>query len=127
MSKAHGSHVMIDYTDFFPNTPELGKTMLKLMESTIDNSTAKRVHSHIEIFDGATSPPGFAAVVLLDESHFSAHCYSDKGWLAIDCFTCGGTDAETIVDEIDKLLKQLSPSIVLEQRSTAKRFLHRGE
>ena len=41
MSKAHGSHVMVDYTDFFPNTPELGKTMLKLMESTIDNSTAK--------------------------------------------------------------------------------------
>ncbi|MDA8545170.1 S-adenosylmethionine decarboxylase [Candidatus Poseidoniales archaeon] len=127
MSKAHGFHVMVDYTDFFPNTPELGKTMLKLMESTIDNSTAKRVHSHIEIFDGATSPPGFAAVVLLDESHLSAHCYSDKGWLAIDCFTCGGTDTETIVDEIDKLLKQLSPSIVLEQRSTAKRFLHRGE
>ena len=87
----------------------------------------RQVHSHIEIFDGATSPPGFAAVVLLDESHFSAHCYSDKGWLAIDCFTCGGTDAEAIVDEIDKQLKQLSPTVVLEQRTTASRFLHRGE
>ncbi len=76
MSKAHGSHVMVDYTDFFSSTPELGKTILRLMESAIDNSAAKRVHSHIEIFDGATSPPGFAAVVLLDESHFSAHCYS---------------------------------------------------
>ena len=127
MSKAHGFHVMVDYTDFFPNTPELGKTMLKLMESAIDNSNAKRVHSHIEIFDGETSPPGFAAVILLDESHFSAHCYSDKGWLAIDCFTCGGTDAEAIVDEIDQQLKHLSPTIVLEQRTTANRFLNRGE
>ena len=61
MSKAHGSHVMADYTNFFSSTPELGKTILRLMESAIDNSAAKRVHSHIEIFDGATSPPGFAA------------------------------------------------------------------
>ena len=127
MSKAHGFHVMVDYTEFFPNTLELGKTMLKIMESAIDNSAAKRVHSHIEIFDGVTSPPGFAAVILLDESHFSAHCYSDKGWLAIDCFTCGGADAEAIVDEIDQQLKRLSPTIILEQRTTANRFLNRGE
>ena len=55
------------------------------MEKIIDNSAANRVHSHVEIFDGTTSPPGFAAVVLLDESHFTAHCYSSKGWLSIDC------------------------------------------
>ena len=39
-------------------------------------------------------PLGFAAVVLVDESHVTAHCYSDRGWLAIDCFTCGESDPE---------------------------------
>jgi S-adenosylmethionine/arginine decarboxylase-like enzyme len=32
--------------------------------------------THIEVFDGKGSPPGFASVVLLDESHISAHMYS---------------------------------------------------
>ena len=127
MDKSHGSQILFDYTNFFTDVKNIGNLILSLMEKAVDNSDARRVHSHVEIFDGVISPPGFAAVVLLDESHFSAHCYSDKGWLAIDCFTCGGTDAEAIVDEIDKQLKQLSPTIVLEQRTTANRFLHRGE
>lgn len=47
------------------------------------------VHRHVETFDGSESPPGFASVALLDESHMSAHCYSDQGKLAFDVFTCG--------------------------------------
>jgi len=97
------------------------------MEQAIDNSDARRVHSHVEIFDGIISPPGFAAVVLLDESHLSAHCYSEKGWLAIDCFTCGGTDAESIIEEIHQHLIHLSPEIILEKQSSSDRFLHGGE
>eukprot|EP00928_Gymnodinium_smaydae_P048916 TRINITY_DN32777_c0_g1_i1.p1 TRINITY_DN32777_c0_g1~~TRINITY_DN32777_c0_g1_i1.p1 ORF type:complete len:190 (+),score=19.34 TRINITY_DN32777_c0_g1_i1:49-618(+) len=45
------------------------------------------IMTHIEVFDGSVSPPGFASVVLLDESHLSAHSYSDTGLLAIDAFT----------------------------------------
>jgi len=97
------------------------------MEQAVDNSNARRVHSHVEIFDGVISPPGFAAVVLLDESHLSAHCYSEKGWLAIDCFTCGGTDAKSIIDEIHHHLIHLSPGMKLEKQSSADRFLHGGE
>ena len=67
------------------------------------------------------------SVVLLDESHLTAHCYSDKGWLAIDCFTCGGTDAEAIIDEIHQHLLKFSPNIKLENRTTTNRFLHGGE
>ena len=38
---------------------------------------------------GDDSPPGFAVVVLLDESHCSAHSYADLGLVALDIFTCG--------------------------------------
>ena len=41
---------------------------------------------------GHNSPPGFTAVVLLDESHCSAHSYADLGLIALDIFTCGGTN-----------------------------------
>ena len=122
MSKAHGTHIFLDYTGFFPDTENLGGKILSLMEKIIDNSTANRVHSHVEIFDGKTSPPGFAAVVLLDESHFTAHCYSEKGWLSIDCFTCGVTNTNSIIEEMDKALIQISPTMKLEKKKVESRF-----
>ena len=127
MKKSHGTHILVDYTNFFTDVKNIGNLILSLMEQAVDNSNARRVHSHVEIFDGVISPPGFAAVVLLDESHLSAHCYSEKGWLAIDCFTCGGTDAKSIIDEIHHHLIHLSPGMTLEKQSSADRFLHRGE
>lgn len=35
------------------------------------------------------SDPGCTATVLLDESHFWAHSFSDEGWAAFTLFTCG--------------------------------------
>ena len=127
MKKSHGTHILVDYTNFFTDVKNIGNLILSIMEQAVDNSNARRVHSHVEIFDGVISPPGFAAVVLLDESHLSAHCYSEKGWLAIDCFTCGGTDAKSIIDEIYHHLIHLSPGMTLEKQSSADRFLHGGE
>jgi S-adenosylmethionine decarboxylase len=66
-------------------------------------------------------------VVLLDESHLSAHCYSDRGWLAIDCFTCGGTNAEGIVDDVLGAFKSHMPDLVVRQRAVMNRFLHPEE
>jgi S-adenosylmethionine decarboxylase len=122
VSNSHGTHIFVDYTGFFPEIEDLGEKILSLMENIIDRSTANRVHSHVEIFDGKTSPPGFAAVVLLDESHFTAHCYSSKGWLSIDCFTCGATDTNSIIESMDKALIQISPAIKLEKKKVESRF-----
>ena len=83
----HGKHIFLDYTGYSPQGDDDGSWMLQVMRDAVKNSDASDVHSHVEQFDGITSPPGFASVVLLDESHVTAHCYSEKGWLAIDCFT----------------------------------------
>ena len=97
--------------------------MLELMKKAVGKSDAKEVHAHVELFDGSDSPPGFAAVVLLDESHVSAHCYSDRGLLAIDAFTCGGTDPTSIVEELKRVLHDLSPATVQMQEESVERFL----
>ncbi len=122
-SKSHGKHILLDCTEFFPNSSFDGNNMLELIQKAVNKSDAKEVHAHVEIFDGSTSPPGFAAVVLLDESHVSAHCYSDRGLLAIDAFTCGGTDPTSIVEELKQALYELSPKTVLMQQKSVDRFL----
>ena len=124
MPDAHGTHVFLDYTQFFPDIENLGGKILSIMEGIIDESTANRVHSHVEHFDGKTSPPGFAAVVLLDESHFTAHCYSDRGLLAIDAFTCGKTKPENIIDYLLQSLLAKIPTLQVVNRNHTARFLH---
>jgi S-adenosylmethionine decarboxylase len=73
-------------------------------------------------FNGADSPPGFAAVVLIDESHVSAHCYSNRGLLAIDIFTCGGNDPGPLADDIHRVLQSAVPELVLSGRKHVDRF-----
>lgn len=124
MSKAHGTHVLVDYTNFFPEVDNVGNWMLALMEQTIDESTANRVHSYVAHFDGISSPLGFAAVVLLDESHLTAHCYSERGWLSIDCFTCGSTDPEAIIDNLNQVLMAQSSELTIMKRKTENRFIN---
>tara|TARA_B100000965_G_scaffold304697_1_gene263490 strand:+ start:403 stop:735 length:333 start_codon:yes stop_codon:yes gene_type:complete len=98
--------------------------MLKILQNAVNECGIREVHSHVEIFDGKHSPPGFAAVVLIDESHVSAHCYSDRGWLAIDAFTCGDHDPENIMDIIHESLTLSSPNIIQMRRDTVNRFIY---
>ena len=100
-----------------------GSWMLSLMERAVDASGARRVHSHNEEFDGTLSPPGFASVVLLDESHVSAHCYSETGLLAIDAFSCGNTDPARIIEFIESELKDKYPEMNIKRRKRVERFL----
>ena len=125
MNRAHGKHVYVDYVGFQSNqSPIDGRWMLKILQNAVNECGIREVHSHVEIFDGEHSPPGFAAVVLIDESHVSAHCYSDRGWLAIDAFTCGGHDPENIMDIIHESLTLSSPNIIQMRRDTVNRFIH---
>ena len=123
---AHGTHIFLDFTGYEAQVEEDGAWMLELLERAVAQSDARNVHANVVQFDGTVSPVGFAAVVLLDESHVSAHCYSDQGWLAVDCFTCGGTDPAVIADYIQNELNGTMPNLPLERRSVQDRFLHKG-
>ena len=120
---SHGKHIFLDYTEFFPSSTFNGDHMLHLMRAAVAKSGARAVHAHVEHFDGSVSPPGFAAAVLIDESHVSAHCYSARGLLAIDVFTCGTTDPETIISQLKDALSECCPTLVLMQEKCVDRFL----
>ena len=127
MSKqAQGAHVFLDYTGAFFGDECDGAWMLERMQEAVAATPAREVHAHVESFDGTVSPPGFAAVVLIDESHVSAHSYADRGLLAVDCFTCGATDPDVVADHVHASLMQAFPKLVLERRERVNRFLHTG-
>ena len=64
----------------------------------------------------------YKCVLLLDESHFTSHCYSDKKILAIDIFTCGSTDINNIIEYFNIELKKLFPDIECTYLKNHKRF-----
>ena len=114
-----GRHVTLDYIGFKGE----GQWVLSVLRSAVGRSKVREVHAHVSEFDGIESPLGFAAVVLIDESHVSAHCYADEGLLAIDCFTCGGVDPNGIVDDIHEQLVAENPALHIVQRTELERFL----
>ena len=51
-------------------------------------------------------PQGATVLVLLSESHLSIHTYPEKGFAAIDCYTCGETvDPQAAIDYLVEVLK----------------------
>ena len=106
-----GLHIFLDYINYTSPVENDGEWMLNKLRDIIKKSGIREVHSHVEKFDGTKSPPGFAAVVLIDESHVTAHCYSEIGLLAIDVFTCGNNDPQIIVDNLKKENKNLQKQL----------------
>ena len=119
---SHGKQICVDYVKCDFNEVRDGRWMLELMRHAVKNAKVREVHSHVEEFDGSESPPGFAAVVLLDESHVSAHCYYGNGLLAIDAFTCGAGDPNAIIDTIHEKLISEMENIKEISRKEIKRF-----
>ena len=104
MDNPHGKQICVDYSGYDSTNEHDGEWMLELLRNAVKFAEVREVHAHVEEFDGSQSPTGFAAVVLLDESHVSAHCYYDRGILAVDAFTCGDSDPARIIEIIEKEL-----------------------
>ena len=115
-SAAHGGHILLDYIGYAPPVDNDGDWMLQVLRDMVVDLPDTCFPDAVAQFDGDGSPPGFAAVVLIDESHVSAHCYSDRGLLAIDIFTCGGNDPAPLADDIHEALQSAVPGLVLSGR-----------
>ncbi len=51
-------------------------------------------------------PQGATVLVMLSESHLSIHTYPERGFAAIDCYTCGETvDPQVAIDYLVSVLR----------------------
>jgi len=64
-------------------------------------------------------PQGATVLVLLSESHISIHTYPEKGFAALDCYTCGHT--------VDPMLAIQHMLEVLKPTQAFPKMLKRGE
>ena len=94
-----GRHLLIECRNVDRNVCLDDGRMLDVMARAAKR-TGATVISQVRYQFGHASPPGFAAFVLLDESHCSAHSYADLGQIALDIFTCGSTDPRDILARI---------------------------
>ena len=118
-----GAHILLDYIHADFKDESSYSWMFELMREAVAESSATEVHAHMVPFDGSTSPPGFAAVVLIDESHITAHCYADQGLLAVDCFTCGQTDPDRIATHLHNRLIERMPGLTCVRKQRVERFV----
>ena len=105
MIKNKGIHYIYDFTDIKINdVKEYFNDINDILNIVIKECNLNQIGESNNFFDGENTPPGFANVRVLDESHISAHSYSDIGILAVDIFTCGNLDNG---NKAGKLLKKL--------------------
>ena len=99
-----GKHLLIDCSNVAREICLDDRLVLNAMARAAERAGATVV-SQIRYKFGQDSPPGFTAVVMLDESHCSAHTYADLGLIAMDVFTCGNTEPRDVLryirEEID--------------------------
>ena len=79
--QTEGRHVIADLWCPVPGNDAL----LDLIETAI-------THSRMTVVDHvshAFTPQGLTAIWLLAESHVSVHTYPEKGYIALDIYTCG--------------------------------------
>lgn len=94
-----GNHLLIDCRNVPLQVCSNDAVMLKVMASAAERAGAT-VISQVRYRFGYNSPPGFTAVIVLDESHCSCHSYSAMRIMALDVFTCGKTDPAIVLKYI---------------------------
>ena len=98
-----GSHLLIDCRNVSKQVCLDDAGMLDSLAASARKAGAT-VISQARYHFGHNSAAGFTAMILLDESHCSAHAYADEGMLAIDIFTCGSTDPNDVLAHLCELI-----------------------
>ena len=117
MTKHKGIHYIYDFVNIkTKNAKDYNKRINKILDQIIEECELNQIDKSNNLFkeENCNTPPGFAIVRVLDESHISAHSYSDIGILAVDIFTCGnlinGKKAGELLKEL--IIKNFDQAII---------------
>ena len=93
----YGRHVVVDMWGVqFQLLNELD-TLKKWMAQAVEKAGATIISVQEKPFE----PQGVTVLFLLSESHFSIHTYPEKGFAALDCYTCGeAVDPKIAIEEM---------------------------
>jgi S-adenosylmethionine decarboxylase proenzyme len=83
-----GRHVLVEITGAAAERLDDQTLVEKLLVRAAELAGARAVGSAFHRF----FPAGVTGVLLLEESHLSIHTWPERGYAAIDFYTCGGAD-----------------------------------
>lgn len=79
---------------------------VKFLEEMLITAANKSGATVLSVQSKQFEPQGATVLVLLSESHISIHTYPEKGFAALDCYTCGETvDPQIAMDYMLEVLK----------------------
>ena len=78
-----GRHIIVDCRNVSEEVCLNDGLMLEAMARAARKAGAE-VIGQLRYRFGHTSPPGFTAAIILDESHCTAHSYADLGLIALE-------------------------------------------
>lgn len=97
-----GRHVAVDTWGANSNLLNDVKFLEEMLVTAANKSGATVLSLQSKQFE----PQGATVLVLLSESHISIHTYPEKGFAALDCYTCGETvDPQIAMDYMLEVLK----------------------
>jgi len=120
-----GKHIILDLYEI--NTEilqSINTTTLYIFNNFIEHilKTAnvhllsKNVHFFDFNHENKKIEGAFTALYLLSESHLSIHTWPEKGYIAIDIFTCGNCDVEYIAQRFIDYFEPKSKKLTLLER-----------
>lgn len=114
MSEVLGKHLIIEYygcpSDILNDQVFLEKSLREA--ALISGAKIRSVNFH------TFNPPGVSGVVIIEESHLTIHTWPEKGYAAVDIFTCG--------EKMNPWKAQQFLEKALKCRSSQSKMLERG-
>jgi S-adenosylmethionine decarboxylase len=80
-----GTHLIVDLFDCGFGVLNNSEALKALLVMAAEKAECTVLHAYAYQF----SPQGVTAVAVLAESHISIHTYPERGYAALDIFTCG--------------------------------------
>jgi S-adenosylmethionine decarboxylase len=80
-----GTHIIVDLFNCGFGVLNNSEALKALLVMAAEEAGCTVLGAYVHTF----SPQGVTAVVILAESHVSVHTYPERGYAALDIFTCG--------------------------------------
>jgi len=84
-----GIHIISDLYGCDPERLMRMEEIKQAIETTIEKSGLTKIKSHFHQF----TPYGVTGLVLLSESHLAVHTWPEYGYVSLDVYSCGPSDA----------------------------------
>jgi S-adenosylmethionine decarboxylase len=107
-----GAHVLADFWGCQFEKLDDAKLLMDTLRQAAKNAKMTILGEESYKF----TPQGFTGLLLLSESHISIHTYPERGYAAIDVYTCGGGMTQKAIDYLKEILRPTQVQEMLVRR-----------